>query len=145
MIEWLHVVALLLYGAGAVHMGISFARGGRGLPPLAAVALAAGLTVHAAALAVFTSRWDELPLVGLGPSLSSLAFLIGLGTLVASLPGRAGTFSLGVIPVVVTLTAVATAVGFLPHGEATRFRGVWFILHVVFAFLGYAGLTVAAA
>ena len=145
MIEWLHVAALLLYAAGAVHMGISFARGGRGLPPLAATAVSVGLVVHAVALAVFTTEWGELPLVGLGPSLSTLAFLIGLGTLVASLPGRAGTVSLLVIPVVVVVGVVATAVGVVPQGEPTRFRGLWFVLHVLFAFLGYAGLTVAAA
>jgi HemX protein len=145
MIDWLHVAALLLYGAGAVHMGISFARGGRGLPPIAAAAVAAGLIAHAAALAVFTSRWGELPLVGLGPSLSSLAFLIGLGTLVSALPGRAGTVSLLVIPIVVVVGAVAAVVGVVPQGEPTHFRGLWFVLHVVFAFLGYAGLTVAAA
>lgn len=145
MIEWLHVAALLLYGAGAVHMGISFARGGRGLSSVAAVAVAAGLVAHAAALAAFTSRFGELPLVGLGPSLSSLAFLIALGSLAAALPGRAGTVGLLVIPVVVTFTAVAMAVGIVPVGETTRFRGIWFSLHVVFAFLGYAGLTVAAA
>lgn len=145
MIGWLHAAALLLYGVGAAHMGISFARGGRGLPPLAAAVVAAGLVTHAGALAVFTSRWGELPLVGLGPSLSSLAFLIALGTLAAAVPGRAGTVGLLVLPVVVTLIAVATAVGIVPQGETTRFRGLWFNLHVLFAFLGYAGLTVAAA
>ena len=126
-------------------MGISFARGGRGLPPLATGAVVAGLAAHAGSLVAFTSRWNELPLVGLGPSLSSLAFLIALGTLVAAVPGRAGTVGLLVLPVVIARGAVATAVGVVPEGEPTRFRGIWFVLHVIFAFLGYAGLTVAAA
>jgi ABC-type uncharacterized transport system permease subunit len=145
MTEWLHVAALLLYGAAAVLMGISFARGGRRLPTVAAVALVAGLLVHAGALAMFTSQWHELPLVGLAPSLSTLAFLIGLGTLIASIPGSGGTVGLLLIPVVVALGVVAAVVGVVPTGEPTQFRGIWFVLHVVFAFLGYAGLTVAAA
>lgn len=145
MIEGLHIAALALYVLGAVIMGISFGRGGRRLPPLAAVAVAAALVAHAGSLAAFTSAWGELPLVGLGPSLSTLAFLIALGTLVAALPGNAGTVGLLVIPLVVALSAVSAAVGVLPQGEPTRFRGIWFVLHVIFAFLGYAGLTVAAA
>ncbi|HEX6925991.1 MAG TPA: cytochrome c biogenesis protein CcsA [Longimicrobiaceae bacterium] len=145
MIEGLHIVALALYCLGAAIMGISFARGGRGLPPLAAGAVGAALLAHAAALAVFTSTWGELPLVGLGPSLSTLAFLIAFGSLVAAIPGHAGTVGLLVIPLVVVLGAVASAVGVAPQGEATQFRGIWFALHVILAFLGYAGLTVAAA
>jgi ABC-type uncharacterized transport system permease subunit len=145
MIEWLHVVALVLYAAAAALMGISFTRGDRRLSTWAAGVLAPALVAHATALAAFTSRWGELPLVGLGPSLSTLAFLIGLGTLIASAPGGAGTLRLLLVPVVVVLGAVATAVGVVPAGEATHFRGVWFVLHVIFAFLGYVGLTVAAA
>lgn len=145
MIEWLHIAALLLYGVGAAVTAGAFARGGRRLPPLAAGSVAVGLAVHVAALAAFTSRWGELPLVGLGPSLSSLAFLIGLGTLVASVPGKAGTVSLLVIPLVILMGVIATIVGVVPQGEPTRFRGIWFVLHVLFAFVGYAGLTVAAA
>lgn len=145
MIEWLHVAALLLYGTAAALMGVSFARGDRRLPAVAAALVAVALVVHGAALALFTSRWGELPLVGLGPSLSTLAFLVGLGTLIASAPGTAGTVRLLLIPVVVVLGVVATAAGLVPADEATQFRGVWFVLHVVFAFLGYVGLTVAAA
>lgn len=145
MIEWLHIAALLLYGSGAALLGVSFARGGRRLPPLTVALLAAGLVVHGMALATFTVQWNELPLVGLGPSLSTLAFLIGLGTLAAAVPGHASTVGLLLLPVVIVLGGVATAVGVMPQGEPTHFRGIWFVLHVVFAFLGYAGLTVAAA
>src|SRR5690606_25775992 len=104
-----------------------------------------GLLVHAAALPVYTAQWHELPLVGLGPSFSTLAFLIGLGTLIASLSGGAGSIGLLLIPVVVVFGAVATSVGVVPATEALQFRGVWFVLHVILAFVGYAGLTVAAA
>lgn len=145
MTESLHIAALLLYGVGAVLMGVSFARGGRGMPRPAAIAVAGGLGVHGASLALFTARWGELPLVGLGPSLSTLAFLIALGSLAAAIPGRGGTVGLLVVPVAVVLGAVSLAAGLAPQGDLIRFRGIWFVLHVVLAFVGYACLTVAAA
>lgn len=145
MTERLHLGALLMYAIATVLLGVSFARGDRRLPPLAALLLGAGLAAHAGALAAFAARYEELPLVGLGPSLSTLAFLIGLGTLIASTLGQAGTVGLVLIPVVAALAGVAVGVGVAPAGEPMAFRGVWFVLHVFFAFLGYVGLTLAAA
>src|SRR5690606_1764831 len=80
MIEWLHLAALLLYGVGAAITGVSFARGGRRLLEGAIVAVLLGLLMQGAAMLAFASRWGELPLVGLGASLSTLAFMIALGT-----------------------------------------------------------------
>ncbi len=145
MIEWLHLAALLLYGIGAAITGVSFARGGRRLPGGAVIAVLLGLVTHGAAMLAFTSRWGELPLVGLGPSLSTLAFLIALGTVAVAVPARAGTVGLVLFPVVVVLGAVGLAMGMRPNADAAHFHSVWFVLHVVSAFLGYAGLTVAAA
>jgi HemX protein len=143
MMGWLHLAALLLYGTAAALMWVSFVRSDRRLPPVASAALAAGLAVHTGALALFAARWAELPLVGLGPSLSTLAYLVGLGTLIASTLGHALTVGLVLIPVVVALVGVATAVGVQPAGEAAVFGSVWFVLHVVFAFVAYVGLTLA--
>lgn len=143
MTGWLHFAALLLYGVTTALLAISFARSDQRLPRLAAAVLAAGLVAHAAGLAAFVSAWDELPLVGLGPSLSTLGFLVSLGTLIASTLGHARPVGLVLVPVVALLTGVAVAVRVQPAGEAIAFRGAWFALHVVFAFIGYAGLTVA--
>ena len=117
MTEWLHLLALLLYGVGAAFMGYSFARGGRGMPRSAAVAVTLALAVHAAALAAFTSRWGELPLVGLGPSLSTLGFIIALGALAAAIPSRAGT---------VATSAARTSAGSsaVPASSWARYRAV---------------------
>lgn len=145
MTEWFHLGALLMYGVATILLGVSFARGDRRLPTVAAVLLGVGLVAHAAALTAFVSRWNELPLVGLGPSLSTLAFLIGLGTLITSTLAQAGPVGLVLVPLMSGLTAVAAAVGVAPAGEPMAWRGVWFVLHVVFAFVGYVGLTVAAA
>jgi HemX protein len=145
MSGWLHFGALLLYGMATALLAISFARNDQRLPTLASVVLGVGLALHAWGLAAFWAEWGELPLVGLGPSLSSLAFLVGVGTLIASTLGHAGTVGLVLAPVISLLTGVAVAVGVVPAGEPMAFRGVWFVLHVVFAFVGYVGLTVAFA
>jgi len=101
--------------------------------------------VHAAALATFTSRWGELPLVGLGPSLSSLAFLIAIGSLIVATVGRVGPLGLVLVPVVAAVLGAALLVGLEPQGEVRTFQGAWFVLHVVLAFAGYVALTVAFA
>lgn len=145
MTQWLHVIALLLYATAASLLAISFARGAPRLPLVARVILGAGLAVHAWGLAAFTVDWSELPLVGLGPSLSTLAFLVGLGTLIASTVANASTVGLVLLPVVTVLLGIAAAVGVRPTGEAGDFQSGWFALHVVMAFVGYVGLTLAFA
>ncbi|HET7321277.1 MAG TPA: cytochrome c biogenesis protein CcsA [Longimicrobiaceae bacterium] len=145
MIAWLHLTALLLYAAAAVLMWISFAREAGKLPAVASIVLAGALALHTAALVTFAVQWRELPLVGFGPSLSTLAYLVGLGTLIAATLGRARTVGLVLIPVPTVLLAVATTVGVHSTRETLPFRNTWFVLHVVFAFVGYVGLTVAFA
>lgn len=145
MSGWLHFGALLLYATATAMLAISFARSHRRLPALAVGVLGGGLLLHAWALAQYWAEWGEPPLVGLGPSLSFLAFLVGVGTLIASTLGHAGTVGLVLVPVVALLAGVSTSVGVTPTGEPQAFRGVWFALHVVFAFVGYVGLTVAFA
>lgn len=145
MTIWLHLLALALYAVAAVILAISFARDERRLPAVARGILAGALVVHAWALVQYSFVWDELPLVGLGPSLSSLGLLVGLGTLIASTFGHATTVGLVLVPLVTALMGVAALVGVEPTGEAPTFRGGWFMLHVVFAFVGYVGLTVAFA
>jgi HemX protein len=145
MTHGLHILALAQYAIAAGLLGYSLARGGRQLPRVALGVLVLALAVHAWALVVFTLTWSELPLVGLGPSLSTLAFLLALGTLITSTVTRASTVGLVLLPVVTMLVAVATAVGVQPTGEAGDYQSVWFVLHVVLAFLGYVGLTLAFA
>lgn len=145
MVVRLHLLSLALYALTAVLLGISLARSDRRPPRLVTVAVALALGAHLWALASYTAQWNELPLVGLGPAVSSLAFLIGLGSLGVALLGKAGPLGLVLIPVVALLLAMAAWVGIEPAGEPRAFRGVWFVLHVVFAFIGYVGLTVAFA
>lgn len=145
MIGLLQMGSLALYSVAGALLGVSFARDARRLAAVASAIVAVGLVVHAIALADYASSWDQLPLVGLGPSLSTLAFLIALGTLIAATVGHALTMGLVLVPVIALLTAISSLVGMAPAGEPMTFRGGWFALHVFFAFLGYAGLTVAFA
>ncbi|MBW3630820.1 MAG: cytochrome c biogenesis protein [Gemmatimonadetes bacterium] len=145
MTGWLHPAALVLYAIAAVLMAVSFARNDRRLPVVASGSLGLGLLLHGWALFAFTSVWNELPLVGLGPFLSTLAFLIAVGTLIASTLGHALTVGLVLIPVIVVLVGVAAGVGVAPAGDPQAFQGIWFVVHVLFALVGYVGLTVAFA
>jgi ABC-type uncharacterized transport system permease subunit len=145
MIGLLHIGSFALYGFAGALLGVSLVREARRLPALASAIVAAGLLVHAFALADFVSEWNQLPLIGLGPSLSTFAFLTGLGCLIAATLGHASSVGIVLVPVVAVLTAVAAVVGISPTGEPLTFRGIWFVLHVIFAFAGYVGLTIAFA
>lgn len=145
MIGILHFGSFALYGVAGALLGFSFAREARQLAAIAGVLVAVALVVHGLALADYASSWDQLPLDGLGPSLSTLGFLIALGTVLAATLGHATTVGLVLVPVVALLTGVAGAVGLEPSTGSATFRGGWFVLHIFFAFLGYAGLTVAFA
>lgn len=141
----LHVVALAFYALAAALLGVSLARSARRLPAAATACLAGGVVAHAAALASFATHYGELPLVGLGPSLSVLAILVALGSLLLATLGRTGPLGLVLVPVAAALAAVAEVAGLRPAAQEMVFRGPWFVLHVVLAMVGYAGLTVAFA
>lgn len=145
MIGTLHFGSFALYGIAGTLLGISLAREAGRLPAVATGLVAAGIVVHAFALIDYVSVWNQLPLVGLGPALSTLALLIAVGCLVAATLGHAATVGIVLVPVVVVLTGVAALVGVSPATEPLTFRGVGFALHVLFALVGYTGLTVAFA
>jgi HemX protein len=145
MIGPLHILSFGLYGSASALLGISLAREARRMPQVATALIGLGLLVHAVALGEYASTWEQLPLVGLGPSLSTLAFLTGLGCLMAATLGHASSVAIVLAPVVALLTGVAALVGVAPTGEPMTFQGAWFTLHVVFAFVGYAGLIIAFA
>jgi HemX protein len=141
----LHLLALALYALAAALLGVSMARAGRRLPYVATAVLGAALCLHVAELAAFAREYHELPLVGLGPSLSVLALLIAAGSLGLATLGRTGPVGLVLVPVAAAVAAVAEIAGVRPSDQVMAFQGPWFVLHVVLAFLGYAGLTVAFA
>jgi len=145
MVLTLHGLALGLYLAGAAGLAAALAGGRASVPRWCMAVIAAGLLCHGAALAAFASEFGELPLVGIAPSLSSLGFVIAVLATGAGGLGEGRPLGLVLVPLVALLVAVALALGMAPTGEELSFRGPWFALHVVLAFLSYAGLAVAFA
>lgn len=104
-----------------------------------------GVLVHAVALAGFTAAYGQLPLVGLAPSLSTLALVLGAG-LVATLGlGEVRRVGIVIIPGVIVLQGIAVSLGFEPTSRVLDFQGAWFVFHVTLAFAGLCGLAVAFA
>ena len=141
-----HAVALLLYVGSLILWFRSLLSGGRGRGAVMAFALAAaGVAVHLLALARFTTELGQLPLNGLGPSLSTVALIIGIG-LVATLGlGEGRRVGIVLVPVVILLEAVAVSLGIEPAPEMLDWQGAWFAFHVTLAFAGLGGLAVAFA
>lgn len=145
MITILHALALALYGGAAAVLVGSLAEGRRLAPWSGVALLAGGAAVHASALILYVTRYAELPLVGLAPSLSTLALLMAVFLLAVQQFREARPLGLVLIPLIGLLVAVSLFLGLRPAGEPLAFRGPWFALHVVLGFIGYAGLAVAFA
>jgi HemX protein len=145
MVLLLHTLALLSYLLAGGVVAVTFATDRVTVPRASAALLAGGVGIHALALAAFVVRFAELPLVGLAPSFSTLAFLIGGFLLVATVAGEGRPVGLVLIPLIGVLLGAALVLGIAPAGEPLAFRGVWFAFHVVLAFIGYAGFAVAFA
>jgi HemX protein len=136
----IHLIALILYLA-AFLLWLRTLAGARGGGSIAAWTAAAGVVVHLAAAMRYAVDFGEPPLVGLGPSLSMLALLTGVG-LVAALAVREGArVGIVLLPLAIVLQAIALAVGIRPSGAGSDFRGAWFVLH---AGLGLAGVVAIA-
>jgi len=106
----------------------------------------AAVAAHFVALVGYARVVGTLPLAGLGPSLSSLAFLFGLLVLATLWLTREPSFALVALPLVVGPLAVAV-LGELapvpPVPAAPAAMGAWFDLHVASSLLGLALLAVA--
>lgn len=143
----IHAVALVLY-VGAFLFWLRFLlAGARGEGPRLASWLAGvGVVAHGAALSHYVLVYGELPLVGLGPALSSLSFSLGIGLIATVLVVReSARVGIVVVPLMVALEGVALAMGVVPAPMALDFQGAWFALHVTLAFVGYQGLALAFA
>lgn len=145
MVALLHGLALILYIVAAGVLVRTLAGARPRAPQGGPVVLAAAVLAHGAALAAYAVVHGELPLVGLAPSLSVFGFLTATFLLAVALFREARTLGLVLLPLVALLLVVALALGIRPSGEALVFRGPWLYLHVILAFIGYAGLAVAFA
>lgn len=141
----IHLTALALYGVAFALWLRSFLSGSA-VPAaaLAGGAAGAGVAFHFVGLASFSVESGTLPLAGLGPSLSSLALLLGGGLVSVALRGEeASRIGLLLTPVILVLQGTAIIVGIFPTSP-TGLSG-WFVVHVALALLGFQGLAIAAA
>ena len=141
----IHLIALIIYLAAFLLWLRTLMAGAREGGSIAAWAAAGGVVVHLAAVTRYAVQFGELPLVGLGPSLSMLALLTGIG-LVGALAVREGA-RVGIIllPLAIVLQAIALAAGIRPSPEAADFRGAWFVLHAGLGLAGVVGVALAGS
>src|SRR3990172_6924175 len=100
IVTLLFTSALLLYLAASGTLVASFA-GGRDRPPRTGTALTTGAFVlHALSLTPYTINYHELPLVGLAPSLSTLAFLIALFLIATTLASESRPVGIVLVPLI---------------------------------------------
>lgn len=143
---FLHAAAFALYLGGWALFLRAYTRGGAdGVGPGFRLVLA-GAVVHLAGLVVFGLEHRILPLVGLGPASSTLAFAITVLVLAAaSVRTEVRPAVLFVMPMTMLLLGEAVLVGLDPAAHQTAFRGPWFVVHVGTVFVGYAALALASA
>jgi HemX protein len=146
VVKVLHALALLLYGTGAAVLTGSLAEGRRSVPRIGVMLAVAGLLVHAAGLAGFMMTYAEAPLVGLAPSLSTLSFLIAVFLLLSAAAPETRALGLVLLPLAAILVGTSLLLGIRPPAvDPQAYRGVWFSLHILLAFTGFAGLALAFA
>lgn len=145
MILALHLVATGGYLAGWAVELRAFRAGDPTPRATAVAAVGTGVAAHSVALLGFIVAHETLPLVGLGPASSTLAFVIGLVTLAASVRTESRPAALFLLPPLLLLLTEALLVGIEPTVRQTAFRGPWFVFHVGSVFAGYGALLLASA
>jgi ABC-type uncharacterized transport system permease subunit len=142
----IHLAPLLLYIAASLLWLRALFSGARGRVLLTPGAVAAvGVALHGIALARYTAVWGELPLSGLGPALSTLSFLIGVGLLATLWLREAARVGILLLPLMLIPLGVALAVGIEPTRADFDFQGAWFAMHVTLALAGVGGMALAGA
>ena len=140
-----HSIAITCYVGAAALAATPFARP-VGAPVRGVVALlAAGLLAHAAGLVEYAQRVGQLPLTGLGPSLSFAGLVLAATLLVVEVVARDVSLTLVAAPLAACATIGANVVGLVPGIEPPGARGAWLFAHVALSFLGIAAFATAAA
>jgi ABC-type uncharacterized transport system permease subunit len=140
-----YAIAAVLYVAASVRYTLRFAQARTGTTALGAVIVYAGVVSHVLGVGFYWAEFGEPPLVGLGPSLATLALLIALALAGLGFFSAARALGLSLAPVAAVILALALIIGIAPMGSELGFRGPWLIFHISISFVGYAGWVVAAA
>src|SRR4051812_41335217 len=140
-----HFVAITCYIGAAALAATPFARPvGAPVRGVAAL-LAAGVLAHAAGLFAYALRVGQLPLTGLGPSLSFAGLVLAATLLVVEVAARDVSLTLVAAPLAAIPTICANLIGMSPGLEPAGARGVWLFAHIALSFLGIAAFATAAA
>jgi ABC-type uncharacterized transport system permease subunit len=140
-----HFIAITCYVGAAALAATPFARPVG--PPVRGVVALLGLGVlaHLAGLVSYALHVGQLPLTGLGPSLSFAGLVLAAALLLVELLARDVSLTLVTAPLAAIPTVCANLVGFAPGLEPAGARGAWLIAHVALSFLGIAAFGTAAA
>ena len=140
-----HFVAITCYIGAAALAATPFARPVG--PPVRGVAalLGAGVLAHAAGLFAYAHSVGQLPLTGLGPSLSFAGLVLAATLLVVELAAREVSLTLVAAPLAAVPTTFANLIGFIPGIDAGGARGAWLFAHIALSFMGIAAFGTAAA
>lgn len=145
----MHIVAYTLgaalYAGASVRYATWFAQARTGIPRLATVLLYLGVAFHLAGLTIYWVKFGEPPLVGLGPSISTLSLLIALALAAVGTFSETRAVGLVLTPIAALLLIAGIVIGLHPTGTPLSFREPWLALHTSLSFLGYAAWVVAAA
>jgi ABC-type uncharacterized transport system permease subunit len=140
-----HFVAITCYIGAAALAATPFARP-VGAPVRGVSALlAAGVLAHLAGLLSYAHRVGQLPLTGLGPSLSFAGFVLAATLLVVEIAARDVSLTLVAAPLAAVPTTCANLIGLIPSIEPAGARGWWLVAHIALSFGGIAAFGTAAA
>lgn len=140
-----HFIAITCYIGAAALAATPFARP-VGAPLRGVVAiLAVGVLAHAAALFAYVQRVGQLPLTGLGPSLSFAGFVLAVTLLIVEIVARDVSLTLVAAPLAAIPTICANLIGLVPGNEPAGARGAWLFAHIALSFVGIAAFATAAA
>ncbi|MDB4884000.1 MAG: ResC/HemX-like cytochrome c biosis rane protein [Gemmatimonadetes bacterium] len=140
-----HFVAITFYIGAAALAATPFARP-VGAPVRGVVALlAAGVAAHLIGLVSYARHVGQLPLTGLGPSLSFAGLVLAATLLLVELMARDVSLTLVTAPLAAVPTVCANLIGFTPGVEPPGARGAWLFAHIALSFVGIAAFGTAAA
>lgn len=140
-----HLLALACYLGAALLAATPFLRP-IGAPVRGVTALLGlGVAAHAAGLAAFSFAIAQLPLTGLGPSLSTAGLVLAATLLLAELGAREVSLTLVAAPLAAVSTIAALAVGLTPGADPDSARSGWLAAHVALSFVGLAAFATAGA
>src|SRR5437763_7612397 len=140
-----HFIAITFYPGAPALAATPFARP-VGAPVRGVVAvLALGVLAHLAGLAAYAQRVGQLPLTGLGPSLSFAGLVLAGTLLLVEAIAHDVSLTLIAAPLAAVPTICATLIGFAPGVEPPGARGAWLFAHIALSFVGIAAFATAAA